>query len=535
MRSRVLLGALFGAIGGFLGYLVQEATTKHDVEAMMLPALDQTKNGLIQGLIMGAFLGIAIGIVEGVAVSSPRLLLRGGILGAVIGGIGGMFGMMFGGRVFDLALFGKPDTYLSQSGGFLDYVHLVIARALGWTFLGALPGLAAGAATFSRKRAMHGLAGGLLGGFVGGIVFDLIGTILGPLLAPAAALSSKQVYGVGGPSRAIGFVAIGLLTGLFIGLVEAWLKQAWVRVLAGRNEGKDYIISKPLTVLGRDERADVPLFGDPVLAPQHAAIKMENGRHTLLDGGAGPGSVVNGQRVQQVLLKDGDMIQLGQMRLLFREKATASKIGKPVVDAPKAAQAPGALAMPSHLCPFCGAAKDAQGNCLCSVPGGAPAGVPQPAPGVPVGAAPYPGAYGSPSPYDSGGYGAPGVSPFPDPAPYGAPGPMPTPMGGPGYGAPALGGSGSQLTGLEGPYAGQVFPLASPNLTLGREPGKDIALTGDTTISRNHAHIAQESGQHVVYDDGSSNGTFVNNVRVQVQTLAPGDIVQFGASKFRYE
>jgi pSer/pThr/pTyr-binding forkhead associated (FHA) protein len=57
----------------------------------------------------------------------------------------------------------------------------------------------------------------------------------------------------------------------------------------------------------------------------------------------------------------------------------------------------------------------------------------------------------------------------------------------------------------------------------------------DNTVSRRHAQIAEEGGQHVLYDNGSSNGTFVNNVRVSVQALAPGDVVQFGASKFRYE
>ena len=36
-------------------------------------------------------------------------------------------------------------------------------------------------------------------------------------------------------------------------------------------------------------------------------------------------------------------------------------------------------------------------------------------------------------------------------------------------------------------------------------------------------------------DDGSSNGTFVNNVRITVQVLAPGDVIQFGATKYRYE
>lgn len=506
MRSRILLGTVFGAIGGFLGFLLQERLVPHD--PVLLPTLSDL---LKLGAFIGLMLGIAIGAVEGAAVNSPRLILRGTLLGATIGTVGGIFGIYFGSIVFNFALFGKDPNHLANQGNILDFTHMVLARALGWTFLGAFPGLAAGAATLSVKRARHGLVGGLLGGFIGGFVFDLVATLIAqPIQGVAAAGTGQQVIEIGGPSRAIGFTVIGMLTGLFIGLVEELLKQAWVRVLAGRNEGKDYIISKTLTVLGRDERADIPLFGDPTLAPQHAAIRIENGRHLIMDGGHPLGVIVNGQRIQQPqLLRDGDMIQLGQVRLLFREKATASRIARPAADVNKPAQKAGSLAMPSHLCPFCGAPKDAAGNCLCSVPAGAP-----PA---------------SPAGYDSGT----GVGAYATPsAPYGA---QPAPYGAPGYGgAPGMQ-VGTRLVGMEGPYAGQIFELNLPNVTIGREPGRDLSLTSDSTVSRRHAHIAMEGGQHIVYDDGSSNGTFVNGVRVTIQTLAPGDTVAFGASKFRYE
>ncbi len=512
MRSRILLGTLFGAAAGFVGFLLQEALVPHN------PGLNNTLPDMARiGMFVGTLLGIGVGAVEGVAVGSPRLLLRGAILGGIIGAIGGIAGIIFGSHVFTAVLFGKDPDTLSTSGNILDFTHLVLARALGWTFLGALPGLAAGAATLSRKRTLHGLIGGLIGGFLGGLLFDLVASLVGyPAATVAAAPTGQRVVEIGGLSRAIGFTAIGLFTGFFIGLVEEFFKQAWVRVLAGRNEGKDYIISKPLTVLGKDERADIPLFGDPNLAPQHAAIRMENGRHLLLDGGTQVGALVNGQNVQQQLLRDGDMIQLGQMRLLFREKATASKVGRPLVDAPKTAQSPGVVSMPAHLCPFCGAQKDAQGNCLCSVPGAAPS------PGAPTPQLPPPqGTYGAPDPYG-------GVPPM-------EMGPAQTQLGWANGGIAPAGATGTRLTGLEGPYAGQVFPLSLPTLSIGRDPSKDLPLAADTTVSRTHAHISNELGQHVLYDDGSSNGTYVNNVRVAVQTLAPGDVVQFGSSKFRYE
>lgn len=504
MRSRVALGALFGLVGGFLGFLFQEMLLPHDDALMLLNPVHQMAATLEVGAILGAFLGMAIGAVEGVAVGSAVRLRRGVGLGLLIGAFAGIVGMYIGNVVFNIALMGKPFEQLEQSTDFLDFVHLVLARTLGITFVGALPGVAAGAATLSPKRARHGLIGGLIGGFIGGLTFDLVGWILAPVMGAAAAAQGKSIYGAGGPSRAIAFSLIGLLAGLFVGLVEDLLKQAWVRVLAGRNEGRDYIISKPLTIMGRDERADVPLFGDPALAPQHAAIRIEGNRHYLLDGGTPPAPIVNGQPVtQKQLLRDGDMVQLGQVRMLFREKATASRVGRAQPDAvPDGAQAPGSLSMPSHLCPFCGAVKDANGNCLCSVPStGQVPGAGVPGPGAPEMAP---------------------VQPYTQAMPQG------------GFPA-AVGGAGSLLVGQDGVYAGQVFPVAGPNVTIGRDPGNSIALVADSTVSRRHAHLVDEGGTYVLYDDGSSNGTFVNGARISVQQLAPGDIINFGASKFRYE
>lgn len=490
MRPRILLGTLFGAVGGFFGFLLQEGLVPHDA-VLQTPLREQ----LVLGMLVGSMLGIAIGAVEGTVIGSPRVLLRGAVLGCIIGAAGGMLGIYLGGIAFNWALFGRSPSITGPTG-ILDFGQVVLARAIGWSFLGALPGLAAGAATLSRKRALHGLIGGLLGGFIGGLVFDLVATVIAQPLEGAAAGAAGRtgVIEIGGISRAVGFTTIGGLAGLFIGLVEELMKQAWVRVLAGRNEGRDYILSKSLVVIGRDERADIPVFGDPTLAPQHAAIRAEQGRHVLLDGGAPPHSLVNGQPVTEQLLRDGDMVQLGTVRLLFREKATALRVGRPATDAPLATSAQGAIAMPSHLCPFCGAQKDAQGHCLCSVPGAS-------------GAAASAGAAADAST----------AGPFGAPPPY------------------AADGVGTRLAALQGPCQGQVFPLAADNTSVGRDPGSDIALTADTTVSRRHARIVAEAGRHTVYDEGSTNGTFVNNVRVTVQALAVGDVLQIGATHLRYE
>lgn len=110
------------------------------------------------------------------------------------------------------------------------------------------------------------------------------------------------------------------------------------------------------------------------------------------------------------------------------------------------------------------------------------------------------------------------------------------PVARPGTATLILEGKGSRLVALEGPYAGQTFVLTGTHyVTIGRKAENSIALNLDTTVSRHHAHLVEENGRFVLYDDGSANGTFVNDIQITRQVLIPGDIVQFGASKFRYE
>ena len=122
-------------------------------------------------------------------------------------------------------------------------------------------------------------------------------------------------------------------------------------------------------------------------------------------------------------------------------------------------------------------------------------------------------------------------------------GPMPTSANGSGGNGAAhsplrvLPEFGSHLVALEGPYVGQKFALSpSKPLTLGILPDNDIVLARDATISRIHARIAPETnGGYILYDDSSTNGTLVNDIQVTRQPLNVGDVIQLGASKFRYE
>ena len=84
--------------------------------------------------------------------------------------------------------------------------------------------------------------------------------------------------------------------------------------------------------------------------------------------------------------------------------------------------------------------------------------------------------------------------------------------------------------------AGVAIPLAEGETTVGREIGLGLSLAGESTVSRRHARVVRTGGAATVFDEGSTNGTFVNGQKVVGSVgLAPGDAVQFGSVRFRYE
>lgn len=84
--------------------------------------------------------------------------------------------------------------------------------------------------------------------------------------------------------------------------------------------------------------------------------------------------------------------------------------------------------------------------------------------------------------------------------------------------------------------SGSRITLTDGENLVGREDGLPVSLAGESTVSRRHASIVKTGTEAILSDLGSTNGTFVNGMRLQSETvLKPGDQVQFGSVKFRYE
>lgn len=84
-----------------------------------------------------------------------------------------------------------------------------------------------------------------------------------------------------------------------------------------------------------------------------------------------------------------------------------------------------------------------------------------------------------------------------------------------------------------GGRAGETYPLGSERTTIGRHPEAAIFLD-DITVSRNHAVVTREGDDHVITDEGSLNGTFVNRRRDERTVLRDGDEIQIGKYKLTF-
>ncbi|HUF03021.1 MAG TPA: PrsW family glutamic-type intramembrane protease [Aridibacter sp.] len=87
-----------------------------------------------------------------------------------------------------------------------------------------------------------------------------------------------------------------------------------------------------------------------------------------------------------------------------------------------------------------------------------------------------------------------------------------------------------RLTVLNGSIGGQVFELETGHLLIGRSANCSVKFDprADSIVSSQHAFIyATDDGFHI-RDNESTNGTYLNGVRITEAKLGPGDIVTFG-------
>ena len=361
-----------------------------------------------------------------------------------------------------------------------------VARALGWALFGAATGAMLGLADRSRNKASRGAIGGAIGGFLGGFVFDLLAQGLqggfGEILA-----------------RVLGLGALGFAIGLMLQLAQQALKTAWLSgITTGPYEGKQYILGKPVVTVGRSDGNDIGLYREKTLAIKAGAFSFNNGRWNY----AGEPVEVNGSSTSSATLMGGDTIQFGNTQFLFEERGNASSTN---FNAPNVA---GSIPEPSDS--------------------SAPEIVPTsnaPHVAVPTSSAPHVAVPTSNAPHVAGSSTPPNpniTSDFQIKQTSSQP-------------IPNLNKTHSDARGWQ--LVAPTFSIQleiSKNLKLGRVEGNDIVLP-DSSVSSKHALLEIKSEGVYLTDLGSTNGTTINNHRIQTNTkimLHPGDQIAFGASVF---
>lgn len=101
--------------------------------------------------------------------------------------------------------------------------------------------------------------------------------------------------------------------------------------------------------------------------------------------------------------------------------------------------------------------------------------------------------------------------------------------------APSAGG---RLVVQESPVldTGDEFSVDSAPLTVGRGSQNDVAIDGDEFASARHVRFEPRRDGVWVHDLGSTNGTYVNGVRIDsARRLAPGDVIRVGETDLRFD
>ena len=90
-----------------------------------------------------------------------------------------------------------------------------------------------------------------------------------------------------------------------------------------------------------------------------------------------------------------------------------------------------------------------------------------------------------------------------------------------------------RLAVISGRDAGKETMLQKTLVSIGALPENDLVLT-DQTVSRRHAVVEEKADGYVIRDLNSTNGTFLDGVRVREAYLTPGSVIRLGQTEISF-
>ena len=240
-------------------------------------------------LFIGLFLGLGEGIYYGSKENAIKYALIGAGISIVVGAVSGYLAQWM---------------YASMLTDYSSDFTKALVRGLGWAIMGIGIGLSVGLIKPEQKRIIFCSLGGVIGAFIGGFLFNYVCDII-----------PNDIV-----ARGFAIVIMGLLIGVGVGVLEQFAKAAWLKVIRGEFEGKEYLVFEGTTSIGNSGKNTIVLFKDKLVAPNHCDIVQEGSKYVLVDKGSPMGTVVNGMRVTRHVLKQGDAVAIGNSVLVFNTK-----------------------------------------------------------------------------------------------------------------------------------------------------------------------------------------------------------------------
>jgi MFS family permease len=266
--------------------------------------------GFGRTVVLALFLGITVaaglGLVDGLWCFAGKWNSQVGfkvLVGLVIGALAGLAGGFVGQFLYNV-------NSVFLIGGWI-VTGLLIGASVGGYDVGVRLVRREGLRSALRK-VTTGMIGGALGGLVGGLLSLFLSKTLNSIFEGKEGLLSPS---------AIAFVALGACVGFLVGLALVILKEAWIKVESGFRPGRELILGKPETRIGKGEDCDVGLYGGAGVEKLHARIQQRGLDYYLTDAKTRGGTFLNEKPIQgEAMLRSGDRIRVGNCVLLFQEK-----------------------------------------------------------------------------------------------------------------------------------------------------------------------------------------------------------------------
>jgi len=279
--------SFYGALGGFCAASAHQYLFLETLSGQLTTGERYVWLALF-GAAAGAALGFFPSFAEGRGHYSLRGAARSGLIGALLGGVGGL-----------LTLPLSEWIHLQLGGG-------VRGRASALIILGGAIGVAEG--INGGARFWRGVTGGIVGGLFAGIGLEL--------------LLPHQFA-----RRDIGVIALLLIGGSIaasIALFVNVLQDAWLEGVAGQKViGQSYPLGKfrepAVAYLGSEQGGSVYIWL-PDAAPRHAALSLTAHGARIRHCASSGATFVGGSPVRELILRDGDVIEIGQAKFRYRER-----------------------------------------------------------------------------------------------------------------------------------------------------------------------------------------------------------------------